>query len=283
MKCNEFRIEQIPAEEYHQRPELSHSGAKDFAKRGPWYFHHRYNLRTIPGKESDALNLGRAFHAAIENPEAWRESYIEEPIFVTISGQREQVSKKKPSHRAALAEWRTEQTLAGKTILLPGQVDSVREMTLSMLDNPAAVEYLEAPGHAEIAGFAVEETTGIAVRALADRWLPDWPEGATVVDWKTTIEDTPEEWARTAIERWGYHFQGDWYTGIFHAERFVNIVVRSEPPWECWVRVMNPTIIRRATAQNLQTLRQIKHRRENDDWHNNGWGAEYPLIDEEQG
>lgn len=280
MKCREFRAEPIPAADYHSRPELSHSAAKCFSQEGPWEYYHRYVLRSLPDRESPSLNLGRAFHAAMEDQEAWQASFVEEPVFVTIKGSREEINRRKPSHRQALEEWETEQRLAGKTILRSGEVDSVREMTLSVLDNPAAVEYLQATGAQEIAGFAVEETTGIAVKALADLWLPDWPEGSTVLDYKTTEDCTPEEWARKAIEKWGYNFQGDWYTGVFHAERFVNVVVRSKPPWECWVRVMNPSVIRRAREQNLRTLRQIKERKEKDDWHNNGWGGEYPLIDE---
>lgn len=286
MNCNEFRIEQISADEYHSRPEISHGAAKCFSKDGPWEMYHRYILRSLPAKESSALNLGRAFHAAVENPEAWDASFVEEPRFITISGEREPINKRKKAHREFLEEWEAEQRDSGRTIIRAGGFDDIHEMVKSMRENPAAVEYMESSGHAEIAGFANEETTGLGVKALADLWVPDWPEGATIVDFKTTEDSTPEAWARKALGEgewgWGYNFQAAWYTDIFHAERFVFVIVRSKPPWECWVRQCNPSIIGRARKQNLDSLRQIKQRMDADDWHNNGWGAEYPLIDEEK-
>lgn len=281
MKCLNFRAEIMPAEQYHAHTAISHGFAKCYEKDGPWEAYHRYWLRSLPPKDSVALNLGKAFHAAVETPDEWRASFVEEPVFVTIGGEREPINRRKPSHRDALAEWETEQKLAGKTILRAGAVDDIKEMTESMLDNPAAVEYMQATGAQEIAGFAVEESTQLEAKALADLWLPEWAEGSTVVDFKTTEDSTPEEWARKALSLWGYNFQAAWYTDIFHAERFVFIVVRSKPPWECWVRECNSSVIRRARMQNLETLRKIKRSIDNDDWHNNGWGAEYPLIDEE--
>jgi hypothetical protein len=68
---------------------------------------------------------------------------------------------------------------------------------------------------------------------------------------------------------------------VFSAQRFLFIVVRSEPPWESWVIDCNPYLVEEAREKNDFNLKEIASRTIAQDWHNNGHGGIYNLVDEE--
>lgn len=277
MDCDGFRTEKMPSAEYHARPELSHGAVKSFAQKGPWDFYHRYITRELPVLETPALNLGSAFHAAAESPNDWQQWFVEPPTHVDGSP----LNLRKKAHKEYIVQWREEQ--AGKTILRKGEIATVGKMTDAVLDNPAAVEFLIAPGQREIAGIAKDQHSGLEVKAMADYWIPEFCDGertqSVIVDYKSTTCHTPEEWSRKAIRSLGYHYQAAWYLDVFRAHRFVFVVSRSEPPWECWVRECPKELIQMARRQNDKTLGEIWECMLLDSWHNNGWGETYLMQD----
>lgn len=280
MDCEGLLTVKMPSAEYHSRPELSHTAIKSFAQRGPWDFYHRYIRREMDAVETPALSLGSAFHAAVENADGWRELFVEPPTHCN----GEPLNLRKKAHKQFLEDWRN--SLApGVTVLRRGELGSVQKMTAAVLDNPAAVEYLICPGRKELAGFAVDKVSGLKVKAMADYLVPEFSDGeqacSVIVDYKSTTCHTPEEWSRKAIRQLGYHYQAAWYLDVFGADRFVFVVSRSEPPWECWVRECPKAVIAKARMKNDEVLAQVWGCILQDEWHNNGWGGTYEMLWEE--
>jgi len=282
-----LELQKMPAEEYHARPEYSHSNIKLLMQRGPWQFYNRVVTKELPDEPSDAMSFGSSFHAYMEDPVAWKDRFVSEPV--RIDG--EAVNKRLKKHREALAAWEEDMKSRGKIVVRPNKgsggdptvtpEEAVMRMSESILESPAARDFLTIQeGYKEIAGFAVDETTGLPVRALADLWLPDWyDEGPVIVDYKTTDDDTPEEWSRKAIYNWGYDHQAAWYTDLFHVTKFVFIVVRKRPPWEAWVLKVPPEVIAFGRQKNTAGLLKLKECLDNDNWHNNGHCGEYHLLE----
>jgi hypothetical protein len=285
MLCEGFAFQKIPACDYHAHAALSHGAIKSFAQKGPWNFFHRYIAKTLPNDEpTPARSLGSAFHAACED-EDWHRWFTEIPKTVVMDGKEQPFNRRLKKHRQWFDLWAQDQVREGRTVLRPGEKKKIGHMIQSVLDNTAAKELLRGNGYQEIAGFAKDVITGLDVKALADVWLPEFNLGEgsipLVLDFKTTVDHTPAEWSRLAVKKWGYHYQAAWYTDVFSAQRFLFIVVRSEPPWESWVIDCNPYLVEEAREKNDFNLKEIASRTIAQDWHNNGHGGIYNLVDEE--
>jgi len=282
-----LELQKMPADEYHARSEYSHSNIKLLMQRGPWQFYSRVVTKDLPDEATDAMSFGSSFHAYMEDPDAWKSRFVSEPV--RIDGDL--LNKRLKKHREALAAWEEDMKSQGKIVVRPNRgsggdptvspEEAVMMMAESILDNHAAGDLVTLQeGYQEIAGFAVDQETGLCVRALADLWLPEWNDGgATIVDFKTTDDDTPEEWSRKAIYNWGYDHQAAWYTDLFRAEKFVFIVVRKRPPWESWVLNVPKDVIAVGRRKNIEGLRKLKSCLDAGDWHNNGYGGEYNLLE----
>lgn len=193
-----------PEADYHQRPELSSTQARQILDSPARY---RWAL-TQPPRTSDAFDVGHAVHAKVLGVGG---AVIEYPAeHLTPSGA--------VSTKAATVAWASSQRDAGYIPITASQARQVDQMAEAVLAHPVARALFEQPGHAEASVFAQCDETLIDVRARFD-YLPELDHHNPVaVDLKTTSgKATAREFGR-AVANYGYHVQAGHYLDALRIE-----------------------------------------------------------------
>lgn len=222
-------IYDMPDRDYHARPELSSTQARqilDSPARYKWAL-------TQPPRTSDAFDLGHAVHSKVLGVGAKVVLYPDEHI--TDSGA---ISKSK----ASLA-WQDKQRAAGLTPITSDQQLAVNQMAENVLAHHAARALFEQPGHAEASVFATCDETSIDVRARFD-YLPelDTPD-PIAVDVKTTA-GTIADFDRS-VAKWRYDVQQGHYIETLRLEtnrddiRFAFLVIEKAAPYFVGIRYLD--------------------------------------------
>jgi hypothetical protein len=104
-------------------------------------------------------------------------------------------------------------------------------MAEAVLSNPAAADLLSGDLVVEASMFANDSIYDVETRARPDGWRQDI---AALIDLKTTIDPSPEGFARQ-IGNFGYHIQDQFYRRVctlngIEIDRFVFIAVGKESP-----------------------------------------------------
>lgn len=207
-------VANLPDAEYHARPELSSTGARQILD-SPARFNY-LRQHQAPGKL--AFDLGHAAHAKVLGVGGTTIVYPEEHL--TASGN--------VSTKAATLAWAEEQRANGLVPVAPNDVARVDAMAESVLAHPEARRLLEEISGREVSVFA--DVDGVPVRARFDIY-----DGTHAGDLKSARDASPKGF-NTAVGRHGYHIQEQWYRDAHHAatgaqlETFKFIVVESAPP-----------------------------------------------------
>lgn len=190
------------AEHYHVKTlgEISNSGIKRLL-RSP--MHYKAWVEDVePMNDTPAMLFGRAFHAAILEPELFASDYAVEPEFGDCRFKE---------NKARRDDWR----LANSDKIPLGADDNARikAMLESVNAHPWARRAIR-DGQSELTLRWVDEDTGLHCKARADRFV----DGAApfVLDVKTCEDASPAEFAR-AVAKYGYHIQHAHYCDGFRA------------------------------------------------------------------
>ncbi len=204
-----------PEHLYHQRPELSSTGARQILD-SPARFNY---LRTHPQEHKEAFSLGTAVHTKILGVGAQVITYPEEHL--TPSGA--------VSTKAATVAWADQQRANGFTVIAPAQAAQVDGMAEAVLAHPDARQVLEQISGREVSIFT--EVDGVPVRARFDLY-----DGVHSADLKSARDASPKGF-NTSVGRYGYHIQRAWYEEAHRAETgtdlesFKFLVVEPMPPF----------------------------------------------------
>lgn len=194
--------------DYHNGPGISNSGLTQLA-RSPLHFWSAYlDPRRPAKKETDAMVLGSAIHAAILEPEKFERSYVERPspedypeTLVSADDFKSAckaaglpVSGTKPElrHRLEAAGTKLEffedvvaRLTANKIVLVPDDYATCLNIAYAVRHHPAAAKLFES-GSAETSIYWTDPDTGVLCRAR-----PDWFTGSHIVDLKSTTDASP--------------------------------------------------------------------------------------------
>lgn len=204
-----------PEHLYHQRPELSSTGARqilDSPARFDW-------ARKNPQPHKEAFSLGTAIHTKILGVGAGIITYPDEHL--TPSGA--------VSAKAATVAWADERRAEGLTVISPQQAAQVDGMTEAVLANSDARDVLESIEGREVSIFT--EVDGVSVRARFDLY-----DGVKSGDLKSARDASPKGF-NTSVARYGYAVQEQWYRDAHNAENgeplesFKFVVVESTAPY----------------------------------------------------
>lgn len=207
-----------PEAEYHARPELSSTQARQILD-SPARFHYN-RQRTIT---SPAFDLGTAVHTKVLGVGAKPIAYP--PEHLTASGN--------PSTKAATIEWAEQQRAAGNVPVAPADMHRVNAMAEAVLAHPKARAILEQDGQREASVFATDPETGVACRARFD-FLPIG--GGIASDLKTTAGSASPAGFGSSAAKYGYPVQEAHYTDTHRwvtggePVRLAFIVVEKAPP-----------------------------------------------------
>lgn len=209
-------VHNMPDHEYHARPELSSTQARqilDSPAKFRWAQSHPVT--------SPAFDLGTAVHTKVLGTGAWAIAYPDEHL--TAAGN--------PSTKAATVEWAAQQRTAGLVPVTPADLRRTLAMAEAVLAHPEARRILEQPGHPEVSVFATDPETGVECRARFDRLT-----SGLGVDLKTTAGSASRTGFGVSAAKYGYPVQEahytdtlEWVTGERIPLRF--IVVEKAAPY----------------------------------------------------
>jgi hypothetical protein len=249
----------MPAEQYHARPELSSSGMRALLPPGcPAKFHWD---QLNPPEPKDEFDFGHVAHKLVLG-EGEQIEVLDFDSFRTADARA-----------AKLMAYRE-----GKIPILEREFLKAKAMALEVRKHPKA-RGLFAYGKPEQSLFWRDAATGIDMRARVD-WLREAREGRRlkIVDYKTITKVDPES-IRRAIADHAYHQQGATYReaaialGIGGQDTAVILIFQEKTaPFLVHVVQLNEFDLRLGSARNREAIRIYRECTESGDWYG------YPEI-----
>jgi hypothetical protein len=258
-------VRDMPEDLYHAHSAYSQSQFKLLPKQPElFYGYHVIEPPLWTFKQTDNMRLGTVLHGIhLEH----KPLLVVPPDVLTSNGQRR--GKK-------WEEW--EQAHQGQFYLLAADAGVVEVMGAALMGDETVRRIIESDGPNELSLFWDDEETGLPLRARLDM-LREGAGGMMIADLKsTTINVADPHEVASHIMKFGYHQQDALYCDGARIclgrqpEMFAFIFVRSEPPFNCCLWVMNPNDVALGGRRNRKALRDLKHRLDTGDWLNDRAG-----------
>jgi len=229
----------IPNEEYHARPGVSASMLKSMAS-GWRNFQAEYITRTAPRKESAAMALGTAVHAALLEPELFADEYAVIP---------EECSDRRTT---AYKQWAAKN--GDRKTLSPSEAATIEQIKSAAWSDEIAEMLLRgAAGSTEGVYEWTEGPRETLCRMRFDKFAEPF-----IIDVKTTDDARPEAFAAT-VAKYRYDLQAAHYlTGLEGLTRqdlrFVFIAVETSSPYRCRCYELSESDLAAAHTQRRSLL-----------------------------
>lgn len=216
--------------------------------------------------DTDAMRAGRLIHSAVL--EAWSFDALY---------QRTELD------RRGTKAWQEEETAAlsaGRQLVKAAEWEQAAAIRDAVLAHPVARDLL-APGlEAEASIFWTDAATGLACRARADGIRR---ADRMVVDVKTTVDASPDEFSRGAA-KWRHHWQEAFYRaglaaapGGFAVDRFVFIAVERERPHLLGLYELSPSALMQGEREVMAALAEYAECKRTDTWP--GYAEQVLMLD----
>jgi len=219
--------------DYHADPAISASHLHTVAN-SPYHYWSRFLApERPPSVQTAAMKLGSLTHCAVLEPDELSSRYDIAPDRRTNAG------------KSVAAEMEA----AGIEAVTAPEMEQAMAMAASVRSHQAAAALLR-DGKAE-QSFWWDDSTGLRCKCR-----PDWYNGTTIVDLKTTTDASPKGFAKS-VAQWRYHVQQNHYLAGTFAERFVFIAVEKTYPYAVGVYELDETAALHGEAErrnNLQTI-----------------------------
>jgi len=240
----------IPNEEYHARPGVSASMLKSMAS-GWRTFQAEYITKTAPRKESAAMALGTAVHAALLEPGLFLSEYVAIPN--ECSDRRTKAYK----------EWLANNH--GKKVLTPSEWQTIETIAMSTAIDQIADKLLTTTGDTEGVYEWNEGPRETLCRMRFDKFAEPF-----IIDVKTTDDARPEAFAAT-VAKYRYDLQAAHYLtgleGFTRSDlRFVFIAVETSSPYRCRCYELSESDLAAAHGQRRSLLAEYEERLAKNDW-----------------
>lgn len=207
--------------QYRQHEAVSASGLKVFIRKSP--AHYREYLAGRLEQDSEAMRFGSAFHAYMEGPEIFRNSYAQAP----------DCDRRTKAGKEAFSEFSAEHS--GKTVISRFDMQRIAGMSESLLRVPAIRDRVESfLAERESSWFWTDSESSLPCKARTDLWL-----SGEVLDYKSTFDASPESFAYS-IRKFLYHLSAHHYLAGIGAERFGWIAVESQYPYSAALYWLKP-------------------------------------------
>jgi exodeoxyribonuclease VIII len=150
-------------------------------------------------------------------------------------------------------------SLKGITPVSAGDMDAALAMASAVRSHQAAAALLRS-GQPEQSFWWDDSDTGLRCKCR-----PDWLNGATVVDLKTTTDASPAGFAKSCAA-FRYHVQASHYLAGLPAERFIFIAVEKTYPYAVGVYQLDADAMQRGDELRKQNMRMIADCRAINEW-----------------
>jgi exodeoxyribonuclease VIII len=273
----------VPNALYHGGPGISKSGLDDISISPLFY----RTLRDNPKPQTEALEVGTAFHCLVLEPEVFEATYIPQPVDAPRRPSSTQRNAKKPSPDTlhAIAWWDRFESENGDKIMLSNKDDAdkgiwgrdtwsqIHYMRDAVMAHPEASILLDpALCKRELSVYVAKEVSGVnGVRRLA-KCRPDaWNLAhSMLVDLKSTTEATFTEFCRS-VHQYRYDVQASWYhdlcleAGVWNT-RLIFVACEKEPPYHVGCYECEPEWVRQGRVKYEQALRTYSECMESGEW-----------------
>jgi len=213
-------VEGMSFEDYKKVPAINQSSLKELYFKSPR--HYEASKNEEDEEESDALKIGRAVHAAILEPDSFREKYC-----ISRPGLKLNRKADKDEYLGVIAN------NPGKEIIRGELFEAIKLMSIALARKPIISQLLQN-GIAEVSLFWIDSATTLPCKGRVDYYLPQF---SIMVDLKTSISAGAEDFQNSLL-RYRYYWQPFWYmSGFKHIfnieiESFVFLVIEKKIPFE---------------------------------------------------
>jgi hypothetical protein len=262
----------LPIEIYHGQPcdgpSISSSGLRKIFNESPahYWVSSSLNPKRIEEAPNKFLTLGKAAHHLLLGEADFSTSFIVRP---------EEFPDWKTNASKA---WRAEQEAAGRTVLTPEQIDTIRAMAHSLAGHPLVANGILA-GDVETSLVWRDKETGIWLKARPDA-IPT--SSGDFADLKTASSVATEDLEKS-IYSYGYAQQAALIAEGFEAltgrkaESFNLVFVETSAPFCCRVGALKGDDLARGAEANRSALRVFAHCLERGLWPGPGGYDAAPL------
>ena len=242
----------LTLEQYHQRPEWSHSQMEVF-RESPPLFHGTFISKVYPKKESNAFDDGNIIHTPLLGGSLGDVVEIIPTDVLSNKGKR---------MGNAWKAW--EAAHPDKILRKQAECDFLGRMIDSVRAKEEAADILDSPGHFEHSIVYQDEATGLWLRARPDKVSLSYHGTKLAADVKSTKARTVKEFMKDAA-KYGYHRQAAWYWDACVAigidiTAFVFISVNKTPAHECHAIELDRDDIELGRSQNRELLHELAWR-----------------------
>lgn len=239
--------------DYHAQPcdgpSVSSSGLRTLFSESPAHFWGQWSLNPDreDQKEKQHFSLGRAAHHLILGEANFREHFAIRP-------------EEFPDWRSkASQEWRAKQVVAGRTVLMPSDIEAVRGMAEQLAKHPLVQNGI-LNGAIEQSLIWRDPETGIWLKSRPDA-IPNW--SGDFADLKTTTSVADDDVSKTIAE-----FRYDMQAAVVRRaarevlsvemETFALVFVEKTAPFCVSIRTIPKTDIDEADLDLQVSLRAVK-------------------------
>ena len=249
-------IQGMSNEIYHSQSGVSSTAVKTVYKKSLAHW------KGAKRSQTSAFALGSAYHANCLEPER----------NLVVKG---------PKTRSSKAFKEMEENLEEDQILVTEvEYHVAKRMAEGTMNNPASRAALEHPDRMnEVAIFAKCPRTGLLLKTK-----PDSMSNGTVYDLKSTIDASPQGFAREC-QKYAYDIQAAFYLYVCslvddldpEPEEFAFISCEKSAPYITHMHIVGPELLENATQRMHKTLSIIASAEKAEDY-GTGWG-EYSILE----
>lgn len=246
-------IDNLSNAEYHADPAVSASHLH-MAARSPYHYWARYvtKIPELP-KPTAAMAKGSLVHCAVLEPAELLKRYGIAPDRRTKAG-KETAAAMQANGIEPVSESDLQQT---------------QRMASAVHRHPMAAQLLQQ-GQPETSIWWDDPETGLRCKCR-----PDWLDGSTCVDLKTTNDASPRAFAKS-VANFRYHVQQAHYQAAEPIERFIFIAVEKEPPFAVGVYELDADALAEGQRLRIRDLQRIANCRAAESWP--GYGDELQTL-----
>ena len=250
---NRAIIDHLSNEEYHADPAVSASHLHQVARSGQHYWARYVDPNRQPVRPTAAMTTGSLVHCAVLEPNELSKRYGIAPDRRTRAGKE------------AAAEMQANgiEPVSEADMLL------AENMARAVHHHPYAAELLSA-GKPETSIWWDDPQTGLRCKCR-----PDWINGSTYVDLKSTTDASPKGFAKS-VANFRYHVQAAHYLACGLFDQFVFIAVEKEPPFAVGVYELDADALAEGQRLRDRDLQRIANCRAMAAWP--GYGDELQIL-----
>lgn len=244
-------IENLPAEDYHRRDELSSSMVSDFLEDEELF--HRYHVeKSLQREPTKDLEFGNIVHEVLENRLDWRSFTERVPSHVL----------NKDGHRKGKNWLRWSSAHVGKHWVNPGTRNIPKELCKSIQSNNLALQFARC--ETKELTIVWDHHTGLKCRCRIDvvgEVSIDGQKIKAMADWKTTRTKTVKSFVseienRHYAERMAFYQLG--YKAAFgEMIPFVFLPIQKNAPWTTRNLILDSDWVKAAHKSLDETLIRI--------------------------